>query len=540
MIKHRALRALPLLLACISLMPSAVLAQNFVPVATKTNLTTTVTQTQQGQTQVPADQGSHIQITEQSLNLPAFIGNTTILPTDTLMGNFERSNFRETASQNAKISYKFDDLSAFLKEEGWQGKIYTDSFKFNELNAIIEDSEFLNNELLGPLGRQEHPAELCSASDSKQVVIRINEKSKHLWIFTESKQFLSGKAVKDAIISGRPGTVLGHKSDVLTLNKGQLLLDSGKQGLKLACRAAAMRIPAESSSIVQYLPDQLVQIRVLHCPEDSRVRVRLSAQSDKTFELRSGEEMTVDISEENTEIGTAPSNASSFFKSMPEQISGVENYDRFLKHINSECANEKPRNQDKLSASAPVSLIGGDGSRFVATDDGQIALISGRLMLHNDSTQVLRTQMGDLYLQPDSTISAQRWQGEFRAQCCSKPKSAILVSEKFGVPMGWGTETLIVDHEPSWADAFPNDGIGRRRFEMHALKEGKCLISDFSMSAFLVKSPHCQLLRQRNEQLKDLRDELLKTAAALNVVTGYKGQYATQAPVTASANNRTN
>jgi hypothetical protein len=475
------------------------------------------------------------------LNLPTFIGNTTILPTDTLIGNFDRNCIKETPVNNAKDSYKFENLAAFLKDQGWQGKVFDDSFIFNDYNAIIEDTEFLNNEFLGPLGYEKPRAELCSSSENKQVVIRINEKSKHLWVFTDSNQFLCGKAAfKDLLLSGTPGTVLGRKADVFTLNQGQLVLDCGKDSVKLACRAAGLRIPADSCALVQYLPEQTIKIRVLHCPTDSRVRVRLTAQSDKTIELRSGEEMLVDFSQENVEIAGNKFNTANYLNSMPAQITGLAAYDRMVKHLSSEAAADRTTNSERLSASAPVDLIGGENTRFVATNDGQIALISGRLLVHNSSEQVLRTQMGDLYLQPDATVSTERWQGEFRSQCCSKPKSAILVSQKFGVPLSWGTETLIVDHEPTWGDAFPNDGIGRRRFEMHALKDSKCLISDFSMSNFLVKSPHCQLLRHQDKQFKDLRDELIKTAAALYVVTGYKGQYATQAPVTASANNQTN
>lgn len=558
MSKQHSFGSLTVLLACgLSTVPQAAFAQSFTaPPANHPSITSNTsnfvapaqTQTQtQTQTQInnPVQQKL-----DQPLSLPSLFGNTTILPTDTLMGNFKMGELVEGKGKGHPRSYKIDNLSAFLHGQGWQGEIAADNRgEFDESNAIIEDTNILDSAALVPISYLEQfPAHFCSTSTSEQpVLIRVNESSKHLIIFTDNNQFLSGKisGSEDALLSGLPGTVLGSHNGILTLHKGRLVVDSGKQGVKLACKSAGMKLSADSCAMVDYRPGKSVAIRILSCPAGNKAKVRLAVQKDITYELGSGEEITVDLSQESASpesiVNTGKFSLDTYVSSLPKQVLGLASYKRLVHHVCQAAGVKELENKTVLEASEPVRMLATEGTRFYAAENGHISLLSGRVLLHNDAAQITRTQMGDLYMQKNSTLSLERWQGELRAQCCSGPKSIILVSDNFGVPMIWGMETLLVDHEPTWSDAFPNDGVGRRRFEMHSLKTNKCLISDFSLPALIVKGPHFKALHKDNTpETRDLRAELLKTAAALQVVTGYKGQYATQAPAAVSNATQTN
>lgn len=487
---------------------------------------------------------------EQALTLPTLFGNTTITPADTLMRSFTIGENPGRQDAGEQRSYRFDDIHAFLVEQGWQGELADGPFlEPEEGEAIIEDSNFIDPSLT-PVG-YEHPIfKACSYAEGgeKPVVIRVNEPSQHMWVFTDNNQFISQaqSCSKDALLSGLKGTVLSSNKDVLTIQKGCLIADAGNAELKIASKAAAIKLGSQSTAMIDYRPGNSIAIRILACPEGGKAKVRLAINPTQTYELVPGDELRANLSNDANDeslVSQSQFALENYLNSLPKSVSGAaaSRFKRMEQHLARTAKTRKiesPNAPASLHTSFPLSIVASEGTRFIAADNGQVGILSGRVLLHAGSEQIVRTQLGDLYLQENSTVSVERWKGEFRAQCCSGPKSAIMVAENFGVPMNWGTEALLVDHEPGWADAFPNDGVGRRRFEMHKLKDSKCIISDFSLMALIAKGPHFKLLHKNApEQTKELRNQLFKTAAALHVVAGNKGQYLTQAPITATTNN---
>jgi hypothetical protein len=374
------------------------------------------------------------------------------------------------------------------------------------------------------------------------VILRVSESSKHLWAFTNTNQFLSGKAVgcEDALLSGMPGAVIGRRNGVMTLHKGVFIVDSGVNSAKVATKVSALKLEPESTAMVDYRPGQSLLVRILACPAGKQARVRFSVAPDRVLTLSAGQQVTVDLSADKGNIRIINIPLEGYAGSMPREVTGInsQRYKRMCAHIFQSAgttAVSSSIGNKVLSASTPVCLYGSEGSRFIAADSGRLGILSGRILLHSSAPQVVCTQMGDVYLQKNGIVSLERWQGELRVQCCSAPKSAILVVDHFGVPMSWGIEALLVDRQPTWNDAFPNDGVGRRCFELHNLRATACIIDDFSLPNLLLKGSHfCELRRETLNESKHLRDHLLKTAAALQVVTGYKGDYVTKPPVTAN------
>jgi hypothetical protein len=565
-------RSMALLFACgISFMPTVSYAQSFTggpftpgvkPIVTAPIAPTFNPQVIQQTTapappvQTQATNQPAVRNFDTPVNFPAIFGNT-ILPTDTLprTADLPSGLGHEDSKVGEPRTYEFGDLSVFLKGQGWNGGIAdADGPELDEADAVIEDTSYGESAGIVPIRYPQSVDDaagshfqLCSQADVQQpVIIRVNEATKHLWVFTENNQFETGNILgcEDAFVSGLPGAVLGSRNGMLTLHKGVLIVDSGAESLKLATRAAGLKLPADSTAMVDYKPGRSVAVRILSCHGDGKAKIRLASQPDHVFELVAGEQLSVDIRE-----GSATADASSivtnfpligYVNSMPREVSGSASgrYKRMYAHV---CGSEQvnrshSENADKvLVAAAPVSLFSSEGTRFIAADTGHIGLLSGKVLVTSHAAQIIRTQMGDVYMQKNAVVSMERWQGELRVQCCSAPKSTILVSDKFGVPMTWGIETLILDHQPTWNDAFPNDGVGRRCFELHNLKMNNCIISDFSLPHLIVKGNHFHDLRTDNhDEARQLRAQLLKTAAALMIVTGYKGQYATKPPAQAS------
>lgn len=553
MSKQRSVGSLMLLLAYgLALTPNAAIAQatNFAGGPFVPSKTPVVNTTAPQEIPVAPPVQTAPQRVEQPLNLPTFFGNTTITPADTLMRSFYMGELPERPGAGEQRSYRFDDLRAFMSNQGWHSELAEGPFiEPDESNAIIEDSNFIDPALIPTsYEREQSVYKACSFSEGgdKPVIIRVNEASQHFWVFTDTNQFISQtqKCFRDALLSGLKGTVLSSNKDVLTLQKGCLIADSGKSELKIASKVAAIKMGAESTALIDYRPGNSVMIRVLACPNGAKAKVRLAVDSTATYELGAGEELRANLQNgtDDDHITRSTFSLENYINSMPKSISGPTacRFHRMEQHLLK--ASKADRTSGGLISgfhtNEPVNIVASEGSRFISADNGQVGLLSGRILFHTDAEQIVRTQLGDLYLQEGAAVSVERWKGELRAQCCSGPRSAILVAENFGVPMNWGTEALLVDHEPGWSDAFPNDGVGRRRFEMHKLKSNKCIISDFSMIALIAKAPHLKLLHKNApEQTRELRNQLFKTAAALQVIAGNKGQYLTQAPATATNNS---
>lgn len=107
-----------------------------------------------------------------------------------------------------------------------------------------------------------------------------------------------------------------------------------------------------------------------------------------------------------------------------------------------------------------------------------------------------------------------------RIRACSGPGHITVVSEGREIRLNPGEELVVVNGEMSQVDAFPADGIGRRKIHKHELSAQKSVaISEFSMTTLLAK--HAWMSRG-NAQLVS---KMLKTAVALQIATRGHGRY---------------
>jgi len=488
-----------------------------------------------------------------TLNLPVVRGGNVILPTDTLPWSVgdESGTLGPTGDDvgGARVQIvEFTDLNRFLAEQGWTRGVPGEATQeLDEESALTVDTDFADSlDGLIPISytganQNDFVSCACPSAATRQVIIRVKNACPQMSVFTNFNQFEHGKVggAQDGLLYGEPGTVISNNKSNVTLHKGQLVVDAGSGAMRIASKEAGIKLGPQSTAAIDYRPGDSLSIRALSTVAATPIKVRLGALPDRIFELKSGEELSINLTKQDQalleSIVTSRFSLTDYAQTVPRHVTGdgAQYMHRLRKHLfsSSGIAAAKDKTETTIRTSKPLHLLALEGSRFIASNSGKIGLLSGSMLVKTEDAQIFRTKLGDVYMQPGALASLQRWQGELRVECCSDPKSTILVSDNFGMALTWGTEGLIVDHPAAWSDALPNDGIGRRRFEMHALHQNNCVISDFSIPSLLLKSKHLQQVRTPvDKQGKELHERLLKTAAALQVVTARKGGYYVQPP----------
>lgn len=467
-------------------------------------------------------------------------GAGTILPTDTLLRNvhlngsgdeeYEDSGGKQEfgAATPGRV-FAFSDLKNFLLENGWDGEIASDwLLDFNPDKAVEEDAGNDDGQLptLIPIAYQEAAV---SASDAQPVVLKVNRSCRELQIFSQANQVLCRK---EQLLAGAPGTILSEHADYLTLHMGSLVIDSGKSQCNVATKIAGLKIEKNSTCQIEYLPEDKLVVRALYTDKGSAAKIKLAKGSDRVIELRQGEELSLNL---HNPAGSAA--VLSKIEQKPNVLSGKFAGDD-SKYINrmekrlEKSGFAQAQKQAELEAGAiavaagPISALASEDSCLTANARGEVALLSGRILFHTNSKQILQSRLGDIYMQPGAIAAVEAKNGMLRVQCCTEPRSVLLVSKKFGTPLHWGMEAMIVDHAATWEEAFPTDGVARRSFEIHRMNSNNCVLSDFQMFSLLKKASHLAPIRKpANDEQFELRNRLLKTAAALQLVTGKKGNY---------------
>jgi hypothetical protein len=521
----------------LALAPGAGFAQFIAPPPRVTPTPTVTPQLPSTPTNLPSFQTPNFTMPNVNVN-----GNA-IIPTDVLnWGANLPGGFTAEGGHSERVITEITDLEQFLKENGWMSGAVTEvDPDILADDGITIDTGFEDDlEKLIPISWNESGGEkafmLCSEQPSiPHVIVRLSQNSNELMVFTKRNQFSSAErfGAEDALLSGFPGTVVSGKKQNLVLHKGQLVVDTGNTALKIATKAGGVKIEPNTTAIIEYQPTRSFSVIALASKSSTPVKARLAITADRVTELANQERLSIDLSKDGPaaleSVDQSKVDVNNYVRTLPGKTIGSASklIARMEKRVKLAAADKsKSSEESALMTTEPVHLVGLDGSRVVASEGGSIALLEGRVFLHSQAPQIVRTKLGDAYLQGDSVNSLEVSNGQTRLLCCSEPKSSIFVANKHGIPMNWGMETVVTNHAPTWNDAVPNDGIGRRQFEMHKLNDLHCVMSDFSIHALMLKGRHLKSIRVPACSTHErLRDKLLKTAAALQVVTAKKGRY---------------
>ncbi len=507
------------------------------PTNTSTPITSTIPQTKAVELETPRA----IQNQVNDLNLPLIAPFTgTILPTDTLIGNPKPGSFpglNSIVAGKARKMIEFADKHEFLAKHGWKGKEASDWLKnFPTKDAYVEKIGEENGSQLLPVAWKF--SEQVTKGPGSGLILQVNESCRELQIFSSDNQLISDN---DSLLSGKVGSVLTQHEDFLTVHAGGVLIDTGSKSKSIACKHAGIKVEKYSNCTFEYLPGNKLLLRA-NCSESPLcARVKLAALPERIFELKAGQELVLDLKTHDLKIDKSEnkSNLLEDFKVLKNNFNGLQGKlverTRFklqaaglLPEITEAVIQQagKKSRERPIKANSPLMAIASPESALTINSDGAVGLFCGRFFFSSEAEQLVQSNLADLYMKAGSAASVEADAGLLRVQCCSDPKSAILVSDKSGIPLHWGLETLILDHAATWTEAMPADGVGRRAFEVQPLAGNSCVFADFHIGSLLGRAEHLQTVRKpvflRHLELKN---RLLKTAAALQVVTAQHGNY---------------
>lgn len=480
-------------------------------------------------------------------NIPLLSPTMTgvILPTDTLLRNIQVSGAQvgPNASQASnKVTEKapervlaIDNLDEFLADNSWNGEKAQDWLNsFSETDAYLEESDFNEKEraLIPILWQGEAKAEQGSTqSDMRPVVLKLSKNYRELHIFTAANQTLVDG---ETVMTAAEGTIVSSHHDYSTLHMGELSLDTGKEVARIATKVAGVKVEPESTCEIDYQPGKMLIVRALQ-GHGTCLKIKVLALPDRIIEVQAGEEICLDLEKqgvaEEEKIVRQKCHLTHLQKALAHKFAGegsklLQRMSEHLVEAKQLPPEDKQAHEARAKTIAPMQLIAAEDSYLTTTAKGQIGLLSGRFLICTESQQIIQAKLGDVYMQPHSVAAIEAGQGLMRVQCCTEPKSVLLVSKKYGIPMQWGMESLVVDHPATWEEAIPKDGIGRRAFEIHQREQHNFVLSDFHLITLLSHAPHLSLLRKPSHNRHAmLKERLLKTAASLQLVTSSHGQY---------------
>lgn len=200
-------------------------------------------------------------------------------------------------------------------------------------------------------------------------------------------------------------------------------------------------------------------------------------------------------------------------------------------------ANERGRKDTRK----PSVILAREGTEFVESGDRSLRIRSGAVFMNVTTEQVLATPLCHVQAKKDSVLSMESDGTTTRVRSCSGPGHVEVVSGGNKLQLNPGQELFLSADAPHQADILPNDGIGRRNLVAMGLRTGiVAVLDDFSIPSYLASAPEVQPVRKSQDGHADLFNRLVKTAAVVQMVTSYRGQYYLPPAVTAAKGKSNN
>lgn len=366
-------------------------------------------------------------------------------------------------------------------------------------------------------------------SPTDDAAICFNRTGTELDVFTKPKQaIVVGDQKCGSLVLGAPQAIVSAAEKQLALYRGTITVDTGATPTTIRLKEAVISLGPNSTASINYVPEQTLTIRALGSTTTMIARISSGSKSGIAIKLSSGQEISANLfKHELRRCSFAPLSGETELYISPK-VSGMFSklYDRLRTRSGSNVSSHAECAVSELSA--PLRLLGSIGTKFATLPTGQVDLICGRLFASTSSKDVIHTQLGDALLQADSMASIERWQGQLRVASYSKPETVAYSGRKQIVALRWGQEMVVTDHCPTWADLLPNDGVARRNFQKIDSSGLNCTLNDFLLASALKNHPHLSAIRKpTSKEGNKLKSQLLKTAVALDLVTGQKGRYLT-------------
>ncbi len=161
----------------------------------------------------------------------------------------------------------------------------------------------------------------------------------------------------------------------------------------------------------------------------------------------------------------------------------------------------------------------------------QFTLKTGSMFMNPICDTVIHTDLADVHAKKGSLFSVSTEEGGLRVAVCSGPGHVSLHVGESEITLTAGEEVVISDHKLSEAEQGKADGIGRRHFSNYKLSANRHVsICEISLSSVIGNwSGLSASSTENNHVAKQISGKMLKTAAALHVVTQSHGAYQSRA-----------
>jgi hypothetical protein len=172
-----------------------------------------------------------------------------------------------------------------------------------------------------------------------------------------------------------------------------------------------------------------------------------------------------------------------------------------------------------------VDILIENNAEHVFDTPARLRLSRGRMFLHALEDVTVVTPAGEVHAKKRALFSVEVRSGTVSVRACSGPGhvSFIVCGQKLCVDPG--REMLIADHMPAEQETLPADGVGRRNIRSRVLADGITVTtSDFSLVSMVNSRQHLAQLKC-SASAGHILKRLVKTAAALELLSSSKGRY---------------
>lgn len=173
-----------------------------------------------------------------------------------------------------------------------------------------------------------------------------------------------------------------------------------------------------------------------------------------------------------------------------------------------------------------AQIVAAAGSEFAATSKGHFTFTAGEVLVASLAALTIETPAGTVIAQPGALFHLSCHGDNVYVKGCDNLKDVVLLSHNHGFHLLPGQEIAIVPQTPTQDDLHPSDGVGRRNQHVEKMADDAYVVaSDFSLVTLLNTTTLIKSAGTHQAKLVKLRERMLKTAAALDVVTHARGNY---------------
>lgn len=330
----------------------------------------------------------------------------------------------------------------------------------------------------------------------RKVWVRTSARRCDFIVFSQPNQNYEGLfGGTDCRVRGALGTILSIDSGLALLHNGSALVECKKGQANLATKSFSLNLPSGSSVLMEVLPSENIEKIACRTAESKSLLAVTVKKTRETVSLKSNQQVLF--------------------------VNGEAKVTDLIDNESSLAAGASQLH------SAPLHLLGAEASEFRCSEPNVVSLRVGQVLALVPDHLTVRTELGDVVADKGALIDVDTDSEVLRVKSLSQSGHASIdvLGEKLQVSP---SEELVLSlRKLSDSDVFTSDGIGRRRVEDIKMKSSiNGIRCDFSMISFLHQCDHVATVRRAlNGDMKDLRERILKTASAVQIVTSKYGTY---------------